>query len=105
MDMEKICLNCQFIGKGKYNYWYGNIYLAIPAIIVGIFLLINTEVFGSTTLTVISGLFIIIIGILNIVQYLKGGIVCPKCKKQTMTSVNTPEAQKLIKENNLSISE
>jgi len=103
--MRKICLNCHKIGKAqhKYNFFYGNIYLGIVQILLGINFLLNRELFNSKALNICAGLFLIVFGVLSMIEYIQGGKICSECKKESMIPLNNPEAQKIIQENNITV--
>ena len=100
----KICTNCYHIGKGQHSkFLEGNVYFGLFSILVGLTILIGRDFFGSNTLSVIAGLFLLIMGSIRVIQHERGGKKCPRCKKDLMITLNNPEAQEIMKEHNLTI--
>jgi len=103
--MLKLCPDCNNIGKGKHSFLSGNIYLAIIEFVAVAIILVMGQAFGSKILGLLFGIFFLIAGIKNLIDYYKGGTICPSCSYKPMLSLDKPRAQQLIKENNLTIPE
>jgi hypothetical protein len=101
--MLKLCPECKSINEGKHSFLSGNIYLAIIEFIAVILIMIIGQAFGSKIIGITLGIFFLAAGIKNLVEYYKGGKICPKCNNKSMIPLDTPKAQELIKENNLTI--
>lgn len=109
--MNKLCLNCHFIGKGKftkfYNDWFfGDSNKGIILIIVGFSYIIFK--WGDDPLFIyksIIPILLILFGIFCVIQNSRGGEICPECEKQGMIKLDKPEAAEIMKEKNLSLPE
>lgn len=99
--MQKICTNCIFIGnqtRKTYLFVLGPILLLLLG--VGMFFTNITESFFRTLASVIWISF----GVYSLNIFISKPLECPNCnKRRTMIPLDTPRAQELIKENNLTI--
>lgn len=105
--MQKICISCNYVGKEvRRNY----IYILLPAILLffGLeslyysFYLIDQFVYFVFSL--IASLVWIFFAYISIKAFINGKDGCPNCKsRKTMIPLDTPRAQELIKENNLTV--
>lgn len=105
--MELVCKHCNKFSSLKFNFALENPSLGISLIIVGVlFLIIKEDLLDSRALLISYSLFLIFWGIINIARYYNKRQKCPNCQSQnTLLEINTPEAQEIIKENNLSVPE
>ena len=101
--MSKLCPNCHYIGKGKHSFLSGNIYLAILDFVAVAIILYTGQVFGSKIVGLLFGIFFLLVGVKNVIEYYKGGNICPSCNYKPMIPLDKREAQQIIKENNLTI--
>ncbi len=102
----KICTNCHYIGLGKRkNFLEGNIYIGIVYLLLGVYVLMTTDFSGLNIIKFFIGLYFVIMGILKFIESERGGKICPKCNHERMIESDTPKAQALIKEHNLTIPE
>lgn len=102
---EKICTNCYFIGK-EYRNTYFFILAPILLIIFGIAYLSNLKLFPNPLMVAVTGFIWLALGIYLLKIFLSHPYECPNCKKKrTMIPLDTPKAQALIKEHNLTIPE
>lgn len=105
--LKSICKTCHFIGKGSHSLITANLYLGIGLVIFGVIIFMSninlySELGAIAFLIMVASLYF---GITNILNSRKPGSICPNCKNKDMALLNTEEAQKLIKENNLSVPE
>ena len=107
--MIKLSTNCHYIGQACYdtffNFLSGSIYLGIIFTGLGLFELIQFLISRSDIYSLVIGAIVFMAGISNIREHFVGGYVCPKCNKRTMIPLDTPKAQALLKEHNLTIPE
>jgi len=100
--MQKICTNCKEIGRES-----GNVPLLVLSIIIillGLTLIINIDLLDIFSL--IGSIVLVLFGIYGIFQYYNHPNKCPNCEsKNTMIPFDTPKAQEIIKENDLSVPE
>ena len=109
--MKRICLDCNQFGEPKVSI-LNTKYLISPKIllyailleaVVVIFILATGLIYGFNNDASVRGIIILIGGILTFIMYRNAIKECPNCKSNLLTAINTPEAQKIIKENNLSV--
>lgn len=102
-QMIKICTACNFISKETrtiYLYVVGPLFL----IFLGLLFLLNLKLFGNESLALVATLIWLLSGIYTLMLFLKHPAQCPQCKKsRTMIPLDTPRAQELIKEHNLTV--
>lgn len=102
----KICTNCNYIGQGRRkNFMDGNLYIGIPYLLFGIYILMTKDFSGLNVIKIFIGFYFVLHGILMIIKYERGGKVCPKCYQERMIELDNAEAKALIKKHNLSIPE
>ena len=108
--MKKLCTRCHYIGTGKHGLFSGNIYVAIAQISLGIALIavnIDTTNLSSLNWTQIIvftiAILSILVGILNLVDSRKPGLICPRCNKPGMLDMESYEGQRFIKEKQIKI--
>jgi len=108
--MKKLCTRCLYIGMGRHGLFSGNIYVAIAQISLGIALIavnIDTTNLISLNWTQIIVFTIavlsILVGILNLMDARKPGLICPRCNKPGMLDVESAEGQRFIKEKQIKI--
>lgn len=107
--VTRLCPECHYIGKGNFgkflnNWLFGDIKSGIGLIIVGIFYTFfrwADEPFDpfTTTITVLGTMF----GVFCVIQYYRGGKICPRCNYTPMLPLDNPEAINLIKKNDLTL--
>ena len=103
--MQKICSSCNFVGKEVRNTY---IYIVAPLFLIlfAISFFLNLGVFENPRTGVLAPLIWIAFGIYTLVIFLDKPSECPNCKKKrSMIPLDTPKAQALIKEHNLTIPE
>ncbi len=106
IPMQKLCTNCNFIGKGKHGLLSGNIYVGILEVILAVIILfagqklLQSFIYGAVVAAIVA-----IAGLLNIMDSFSDGRLCPNCGKDNMIPLDTPKARELIKERNLTIPE
>lgn len=101
--MAKICFKCNHIGKENHST-----YISVVAPIFLIFLsasfLFDLGVFATPQLGLLAPLVWLVFGIYTLKIFIDKPDACPNCKnKRTMIPLDTPRAQKLIKEHNLTV--
>ena len=101
--MKKLCTDCKYIGKEirtHYYYIIGPLFLlAMSYICLHLVSVVENRVFIYLAL-----LSWFIFGIYTLSIFIQNPDSCPNCKKsKTMIPLDTPRAQELIKENNLSL--
>ena len=103
--MNFLCKNCNKISPLKFNFALENKGLGIFIIFVGLFFLIfKSDLLNSKALLISYSLFLIVWGFVNIARHHNKKQTCPECKARGMLiAIDTPEAQQIIKENNLEI--
>lgn len=113
--MTKLCPKCHFIGKGKYYGWFydfflANIYLGITLVVVVLYNITDEKLseIDMTWYGFMEFILIIVIlmipalwGVINILNYLRGGKTCPKCQYSDMLNLDDPDALTLIKKYDL----
>jgi len=106
--MLKICTNCYHIGVGIHEEkcsWFVGLFcifigLAIPFIFVSILPIFILLLATAAPLSIILGMKFIL------PCYKKEGGLCAKCKKSNfLIPIDSPKAQALIKEHNITIPE
>ena len=103
--MQKICSKCNFIGKENRSIY---IYIVAPIFLIflAISFFLNLEIFATPQIGVLAPLIWLVFGIYTLIMFIDKPSECPNCKsKRTMIPLDTPKAQALIKEHNLSIPE
>lgn len=110
--MKQLCTNCLLIGYGRHGLFSGNIYIGIVQMALGVALIaVNIDTLDiaeyslSQLLILGVSLLSIIVGALNILDSRKPGRTCPKCRRQAMIVIDSPEGQQFIEINNISIPE
>lgn len=102
---QKICTNCYHIGK-EYRNIYFFILAPILLIIFGTAFLTKLKLFPNPLMAALAGFIWLAFGIYSLKIFLSHPYECPNCKsKRTMIPLDTPKAQALIKEHNLTIPE
>ncbi|MEQ9618982.1 MAG: hypothetical protein RIG61_07380 [Deltaproteobacteria bacterium] len=102
--MQKLCTNCNFIGKGKHGLLSGNIYVGIIEVVVAVIILFTGQkllqsfIYGAVVAAIVA-----IAGLINIMDSFSEGRLCPNCGKDKMIPLDTPKAQVLIQEHNLTV--
>lgn len=101
--MKKICSACNFLGKETrtmYLYVVGPLFLML----LSLSFLINQEVFANAFMATFAALIWLAFGIYGLIFFLNNPNQCPNCKKKrAMIPLDTPRAQELIKEHNLTV--
>jgi len=104
--MLKICNECNFVGKENRR----KVYLIAPVILIifALDMLRFTYLYKNNLIDIIFYLLIPVVWFIFAAYSLKIYIdkpeICPNCKKKrTMIPLDTPRAQALIKEHNLTI--
>lgn len=101
--MQKICTECNHLGK-EYRNNYLLIIVVLFLFFIGLEFLVG--LYKTSILIVIASLIWIGFGIYSLKIFLDKPDCCPNCKKKrTMIPLDTPKAEQLIKENNLTIPE
>jgi len=101
--MERICTNCNFIGKEVRTVYF---YILGPLILLVFGLLSYPYLSNVSAVATISSLAWIVFGIYTLVKFIETKNECPNCnQKRTMIPLDTPKAEQLIKENNLTVPE
>jgi len=111
--MQKLCIECNHIGKEIRTKYF---FLVLPIIIILIGLEFILGYIGNLNyflsfietsfLVAIASLIFILFGFYSLMIFLSNPEECPDCKqKRTMIPLDTPKAQALIKERNLTIPE
>ena len=98
-SMKRICPKCHFIGTGRHK---GSL-MAVGIIIGSTIVLFASNYQKSieiSSLILVLGLFVAIIGIRNFYTI---GKECPLCKQKKIPSIDEPDGQQIIKENNLNV--
>jgi len=109
--MKRICLNCNQFGEPKISILNTNflispqilLYAILLEAVVVIFIVATGLIYGFNSNDSVRGIIIFIGGILTFILYKNALKECPNCKSNLLTSIKNPEAQKTIKEKNLSI--
>lgn len=99
--MSKLCRECNYLGKEKYNRsvldWSLIIFFS------NLLLLFYSAQSGAILVSIVSVVFIIY-SLYFLISFLIDPNICPVCdKKKTMIPLDSTEAQELIKENNISL--
>jgi len=104
-ENEKICTNCVYIGQEtitQYLFVVWPIILIITS--VGSLFFVNDYV--NPTMATLAFLVLLLFSIYTLIIFFDKKEQCPNCSKsRTMIPLDTPKAQQLIKENNISIPE
>jgi len=101
--MQKICSVCHYIGK-EVRITYINIVAPICLIIFGVGTL--NYFYSISIIDLFTPLIWLVFGIYSLIIFIDRPYECPNCKKnRTMIPLDTPRAQALIKEHNLTIPE
>ena len=99
--MEKICTNCNHIGN-EVRIVYYPVVAPVFLLVIGVLLfpyLASVSVLGAITTLAWSAF-----GIFTLLKFMETKEECPSCKKKrTMIPLDTPRAQELIKEHNLTV--
>lgn len=100
--MQKLCTKCNHLGKE-----IGNSILLISAIIlISISFLSIRTFYESSIIHAFGSVVWFAFGFYALYDYLYHPNICPNCKsKRTMIPLDTPKAQALINEHNLTIPE
>jgi hypothetical protein len=99
----KICTACNFIGKETRTVL---LYVVGPLVLIllGLLFLLNLDLFGNELFGSVAALIWLLSGIYTLILFLNHPAQCPQCnKRRTMIPLDTPRAQELIKEHNLSV--
>ena len=103
--MNKICSACNHIGK-EIRSQYIYVVLPIFLIVFSIGVYRNSDLLDNYTFGLLAILTWLVFGIYTLVIFIDKPDSCPNCKRnQTMIPLDTPHAQQLIKENNISVPE
>ncbi|MGB2691495.1 MAG: hypothetical protein WBC96_03280 [Thermodesulfobacteriota bacterium] len=109
--MKRICLDCNQFGEPKISV-LNTKFLISPQIllyavlledVVVIFIVATGFIYGFNQNDSVRGIAIFIGGIITFYMYKNSMKTCPNCNSSSLTSIKSPEAQKLIKEQNLSV--
>ena len=103
--MEYICAHCKKVSYIKYRPLLDNIYLgaSLPVAALALFLY-RLDLFGSKAIMITYSSLILVWGLVNLYNSSKFAKVCPKCEHTgTLVKIDSPIAQELIKENNLTV--
>jgi len=106
--MKKLCPNCHFIGNEKPPFPFadrlslGIAFLILP--IVGLLISAGLGKF-SWYYDILLPIVFVILGVLNLSGYYNGLGTCPECGSKEMMPTKYPQAQEIIDENNLSITD
>ena len=102
--MQKLCTKCNFIGKGKHGLLSGNIYVGILEVVLAIIILFTGQkLFQSFIYGAVVAAIVAIAGLTNIIDSFSDGQLCLNCGKDYMIPLDTPKAQALIQEHNLTV--
>jgi len=109
--MKRFCLECHEFGEPKVSILNTRLlispkillYAVLLEAVVVVFIIASGFVYGFNLDDSIRGIVIFIGGIITFYMYKNALKNCPNCKSASLTSINSPEAQKVIKENNLSV--
>jgi len=99
--MQKICTSCNHIGKEirtVYLYAIAPIFLIVIALIMAVYLhSLHPMPIWTPIIWFVFGIYILTI-------FLDSSDTCPKCnKRKTMIPLDTPRAQAIIKEHDLTV--
>lgn len=101
--MEKICTNCNHIGLEVRTVYY---HVIAPVFLLIIGVLSYRYLASVSYVAAITSFVWVIFGIFTLIKFMDIKNECPNCRqKRTMIPLDTPKAQALIKEHNLSIPE
>lgn len=101
--MKKICINCNHIGN-EIRTVYASIIIPAVLIFLGIGTFFNLHTFDNQIVGILVSATWLLSGIYFLVIFIDRPEQCPNCnKKRIMIPLDTPKAQELIKENNLSV--
>ncbi len=108
--MKRFCLNCNQFGEPKVSILNTRLlispqillYAVLLEAVVVVFIVATGYIYGFTNDDILRGVVIFIGGIVTFIMYRNAVKQCPNCKSNSLTSIKSPEAQKIIKENNLS---
>lgn len=102
--MKKVCKKCNYIGQEEHEkkiFLYSGVLLIVWSLIT-----LPSQYASSPINGIISFIIWLSFGMISLYFYIKKPDTCPKCKnKKTMIPLDTPKAQALIKEHNLTIPE
>ena len=109
--MKRICLDCNQFEEPKLSVLNTNflvspkilLYAVLLEAVVVIFIVATGFIYGFNNNDSVQGIVIFIGGIITFYMYKNALKKCPNCKSNSLTSIKTPEAQKIIKENNLTV--
>ncbi len=98
--MQKICINCNYIGKETYKYSF----LIIPGILTYLGLQFVKVFMLVSLFKVLGGIVFIAIGLYSLIIFVRNKEQCPNCNGfRTMIPVDTPHAKRIIEKHNLTI--
>lgn len=99
--MRKICIGCNYIGneiRAKY------LHIIVPLILIFIGLEYLFTFFNLSPIYAIASILWLGFGIYSLKVFLETPDQCPNCKKsRTMIPLDTPRAQAIIQEHNLTV--
>lgn len=109
--MKRLCLECNQFGEPRISVLNTKfmispkilLYAVFLEAVVVIFIAANGFIYGFNQDDSVRGIVIFIGGMVTFYMYKNALKTCPKCKHSSLASIKSPEAQKVIKENNLSI--
>ena len=107
--MKRFCLDCHQFGEPKISVLNTRflispqilLYAVLLEAVVVIFIVASGFYYGFNNDDSIRGIVIFIGGILTFFMYKNALKKCPNCKSNMLTAIKNPEAQRIIKEKNL----
>ena len=100
--MYKVCPDCRYFGQAKRNVsrtdFYSGIFLTIVG---GLALTVDADILGSRLIYILMMLYVLIIGVYEVLGYYYGSKTCLKCGNKEMLSLDDPQALELIKKYDL----
>lgn len=101
--MQKLCPECNYIGyesRGQKSLLIWGIALTIWGAIT----LLGALMLYSFSVRILASVIWLSFGVVTLYYYIHYPNICPNCKqKKTMIPLDTPKAQALIKDHNLTI--